>query len=71
MTPKNRAEHTHLCTIHLRLLLLYVLNVFLMVLVLGEQNCKSHGAFKANVNIEDATSREQPFDKISRCAQTL
>ena len=44
---------------------------FLMVLLLGEQNCKSHGAFKANVNIEDATSREQPFEKISRCAQTL
>ena len=25
-----------------------------MVLVLGEQNCNSHGAFRANVNIEDA-----------------
>ncbi len=30
---------------------------FCMVLVLGEQNCKSHGAFKANVNIEVATWR--------------
>ena len=32
---------------------------FLMVLLLDDQNCMSHGAFKANVNIEDATSREQ------------
>ena len=36
----------------------------LMVLVLGEQNCKSHGAFKPNVNIEDATCREQPFERF-------
>jgi len=35
-----------------------------MVLLLGEQNCKSHGAFKANVNIEDATSREQLFKRF-------
>ena len=35
-----------------------------MVLLLREQNCKSHGAFKANVNIEDATSREQPFERF-------
>ena len=70
-TPTNRAGRAHVCRFFLRLLLLYFLDVFLMVLLLGEQNCKSHGAFKANVNIEDATSREQPFDKISRCAQTL
>ena len=35
-----------------------------MVLVLGEQNCKSHGAFKSNVNIEDATRREQYFERF-------
>ena len=41
-----------------------VSSCFLLVLVLGEQNCKSHGAFKTNVNIEDATCRMQPFERF-------
>ena len=30
----------------------------LMVLLLGEQNCRSHGSFKSNFNMEGAAFRD-------------
>ena len=70
-TQTNRAAELHLCTTHLRLVLLCFWMCFFMFLVLGEQNCNSHGGFKAKVYSEDATCRGSTLWRISRCAQTL
>ena len=57
VTPTNRAEHAHLRTIHLRLVLLYFLTVFVWFWYWASRIVSLTELFKANVNIEDATWR--------------
>ena len=60
----------HICARYICDCFCYIFFMFFMVLVLGEQNCKSHEACKSNVNIEDATWRGSTL-RISTCARTL